>query len=309
LDFGIAKLKAEQIGKPKNTRQRSLIGTPAYMSPEQCSWDSNIDARCDVWALSVMLYELCTGVLPFHGANTHAILLAIGSEEPKPLTELAAGNDELWRIVARGLEKDREFRWASARELGLALADWATRNGLDTDIAGNSIEAHWFSGGQRRPLSFFPPPKSTPPSEPRVPLRTRRDSDSQPHSLESGMREKPVRSKRPWLIASAGLLALFAAGFALGTNRIPGIQPFSWVERSEPTPVVRTTETPRPPPAASVTAPPTVTTEPIASANEPVPSAAPPVGATTTTTMTATPPPPVIVQKKKTALPRHRTDW
>src|SRR5947209_10283594 len=75
LDFGIAKLTATASTNAK-TRTGTLIGTPAYLSPEQCAGRSNIDARSDVYALGIVMYEMLTGNVPFKGEGFGDIVVA-----------------------------------------------------------------------------------------------------------------------------------------------------------------------------------------------------------------------------------------
>jgi hypothetical protein len=84
LDFGLARPLDAEDGL---TRSGAVIGTPAYMSPEQAR-GLPVDHRTDLWSLGVVLYQLCTGVRPFRGPNAMAVLLALGTEEPTPVREL-----------------------------------------------------------------------------------------------------------------------------------------------------------------------------------------------------------------------------
>jgi serine/threonine-protein kinase len=93
LDFGIAKLLGEQ-GAMHRTRTGAPIGTPYYMSPEQCR-GQNIDHRTDIYSFGCVAYQLLTGNLPFEGDNHLEILLKQTSEEPVPPSVRAAQNPVL----------------------------------------------------------------------------------------------------------------------------------------------------------------------------------------------------------------------
>ena len=94
-----------------------VLGTPDYMSPEQ-GRGLEVDHRADVWAATVVLYEMVAGLRPFDGDNYHALIRAIIEDEPTPITDLSAGDEELWTILAKGLAKDRNERWQSMRDMG-----------------------------------------------------------------------------------------------------------------------------------------------------------------------------------------------
>lgn len=143
LDFGIARLvdADHQI-----TMDGTLLGTPDYMSPEQARGEADVDHRTDIWSAAVVLYELVSGERPFPGDNYNALLWAIVHESPRPLTETAAGDPELWAILGRALAKDRDERWGSLRELGEALARWLIDRGVTEDVCGGSLRTAWMDG-------------------------------------------------------------------------------------------------------------------------------------------------------------------
>ena len=120
LDFGLAKLSEIDLHTLKNfakTAKGVIIGTPAYMSPEQVS-DENLDHRTDLWSIGVVLYELLTGVNPFKKENRQATFQAILSTDPPPASELNAEiPPELDRILMKALEKDADLSYQTASDL------------------------------------------------------------------------------------------------------------------------------------------------------------------------------------------------
>ncbi len=117
VDFGIAKL----AGGTRITRTDAIIGTAAYMSPEQARGDP-VDHRTDIWSLGVVLYEMLTGRLPFRGDNIHVLLNAIQNVDQKPATELVPDlPDELDTIVGKCLAKEKNARYQTMAELGNVL--------------------------------------------------------------------------------------------------------------------------------------------------------------------------------------------
>jgi eukaryotic-like serine/threonine-protein kinase len=157
VDFGVAKFEL-QGGKQRITKQGAVLGSPDYMAPEQALGADDIDHRVDVWAFCVVLYQSVTGRSPFADADYRTIMLRIIEESPPPITEFAAGDDDLWRIIARGLRKEPEERWLNMRELGVALATWLVGHGVTEDVCGHSLRAAWLGGQSTRPAIQTPPP-------------------------------------------------------------------------------------------------------------------------------------------------------
>ncbi len=126
LDFGISKL-TEHEGRPleaqKLTKTGHVVGTPTYMSPEQVR-GGTIDARTDVWALSVILYEMLAGRTPFAAESYGALLVAIAVEPYEPLDPELVPPD-LARVVHRGLAKEAGDRWPTVQALAHALEPFA----------------------------------------------------------------------------------------------------------------------------------------------------------------------------------------
>jgi serine/threonine protein kinase len=169
VDFGIAKLTSETLDEQRK-QVETVVGSPDYMSPEQARGEVDVDQRADVWAFAVVLYEMLAGRRPFEGPNYHALLTSIVEDEPPPLSDHRQVDHELWKIIRRGLEKDRRQRWGSMKAMGGALARWALSHGVEHDIGGTSIALHWLDERTRRSLapasrrpSLSPVPETPPP--------------------------------------------------------------------------------------------------------------------------------------------------
>jgi serine/threonine protein kinase len=124
VDFGISKsLRAsdEAEDQPRLTQTGMVLGTPLYMSPEQARGDDELDARVDVYALGVIMYEAATGQVPFSGTNYLSVISQVLNEDPRPPRELRPElSEELEAVILRAMTKARDDRYASADEL---LAD------------------------------------------------------------------------------------------------------------------------------------------------------------------------------------------
>lgn len=122
FDFGIAKLVQEKAVEGHKTRAGSVLGTPLYMSPEQCLGEESLDHRSDIYSLGVVLYKMVTGVVPFDAASLSEIILGHISQPPTPPRE---HNESipvaLEEIILRALAKDREDRFVDMREFRAAL--------------------------------------------------------------------------------------------------------------------------------------------------------------------------------------------
>jgi serine/threonine protein kinase len=152
-DFGLAK-RVMMDGAAKGeaptmsvsiTGRGAIVGTVAYMSPEQAQ-DKDVDARSDIFSFGVVLYEMATGKRAFPGESAVTILAAILHKDPKPIRELNVQvSEELQRIVSKTLEKDREDRYQTTRELMVDLRR----------LAKKEIERPAESSKERRPRKWI----------------------------------------------------------------------------------------------------------------------------------------------------------
>jgi len=119
LDFGLARAAGENTNL---TQSGAIVGTPAYMAPEQARGEA-VDPRCDLFSLGCLLYQMCTGQKPFNGPDTMSILMSLALDQPAPPrqrnAELPA---ELSDLITRLLAKKPEDRPASARAVADGLA-------------------------------------------------------------------------------------------------------------------------------------------------------------------------------------------
>jgi serine/threonine protein kinase len=122
LDFGIAKLVASDRNVQHHTEMGALIGTPAYMSPEQCLGDTHLDHRSDIYSLGVVLYQMITGRLPFTAETAGRLIMSHVQEAPPPPQSInPAISAAMSAIILRAMAKKPDQRFASMREFRDAI--------------------------------------------------------------------------------------------------------------------------------------------------------------------------------------------
>ncbi len=155
LDFGIARAIGGRVGKLQTiTRVGDVIGTLAYMAPEQIKSSRSVDQRADVWALGAVLYRLVTGRHPFVATPQPALVEAILTGAPMAMTALRPDVPVvLESVVMRCLRKAPEERFPSARSLRSALAEARAIMAVEPFTETTEPEHPPLAAGGRRPLS------------------------------------------------------------------------------------------------------------------------------------------------------------
>ena len=201
LDFGIARFGE---AKSRITLAGAVLGTPDYMSPEQARGEDVVDHRTDVWSFCVVLYEVLTGRTPFDAPNYNALLNSIIHDDPAPITDHAAGDQNLSRILERGLRRTPEDRWESMRVLGEALALWLYEHGEREDVCAASLKTAWLDaglGGVKIEVLADPPASDN--EERTPPAGVRPEGRELSTSEEGGASDQ--RKRRPGIRAVVGL--------------------------------------------------------------------------------------------------------
>ncbi|MDY3556311.1 protein kinase [Gemmata sp. JC717] len=177
LDFGLAKPVHADI---ELTQSGMVVGTPAYMSPEQAR-GARVDARSDLFSLGTVLYRLCANRLPFDGPTTMAVLMALGTDDPAPVSELNPQVPEpLAALIHQLLAKEPDERPQSAEEVVRRLLAIASSTGASQVVVTQpprvvcvpvsvtaAPETNPFADlGETAAESLAPPP-----TEPRQPVR------------------------------------------------------------------------------------------------------------------------------------------
>ncbi len=146
LDFGVARLINDQ-DRVRLTVTGALVGTPAYMSPEQARGAPS-DERADLWSCGVLLYELICGALPYDAANFQAMIIAIATKSHSSVRQRRPGVDRgLASIIDRSLSRNLNSRFQTARDFLEALERWRRDN---SNVPSDSSELVVSGASSRR---------------------------------------------------------------------------------------------------------------------------------------------------------------
>jgi serine/threonine-protein kinase len=213
LDFGIAKLTAKEGDAADTgalTETGSIVGTPWYMSPEQCYGEQDIDQRADVWALGVILYECLADVRPVEGASIGQVLKRMLHEGIVPIEKQVPGTSpELAALIGRMLSHGREDRPRDLSEVRPVLAalagrsSWPTSRGVRVASPVDELSRSAPAGaGESRRHPF------------------RADIDASSHAVpRSSVSPSLSRSRRSFLALVLVALAVASVGIAFSAGR------------------------------------------------------------------------------------------
>jgi len=264
LDFGVSKFELSERAT-RLTAEGTLVGTPYYMSPEQAG-GKPVDARTDVYAMGVMLYEGLVGRLPFEGDTVGELFVKISSGDCVPLRLRRPDLDPRWfDLVHRAIDKDRDARHPSAEALRrdlLPLASGDTTKRAKTISDGSRAAARSTQAYEER---VPPPPRA--PRELLSEAEAREPSDRPPSrdSDESGpiASAPPPAPARPgipgwmWALGGAALVIAILLPWRLLSSRPVeppdrDVQPIAAAPEPEPEPAPEpeTEEQPEPAPIA-----------------------------------------------------------
>jgi serine/threonine-protein kinase len=295
LDFGISKVIGAELAL---TQETQALGSPLYMSPEAMGSSKNVDARTDIWALGIILYQLVAGRTPFHESTMAQLCTRILTSSPTPLAEYRADAPAGFEaVIHHCLERDRNQRFDNVAALAHALSPFAPARAriyieriarimsVDLTKPGNAVdlselqETLPISAQPRAPLASVPGAGATSQAAVVMPASIA--------STGSTVPELPAKPSSRWpLIVGAALIVLVPGAFLIFSN------------------LDSTSATVPPSPASSPSV--AIAAPPLENESAIVPNVAPPVSASATnaaplpTPVTTTTAKPVVTTKATT---------
>ena len=255
IDFGISKFAQGEFDKWR-TKTGSVMGTPAYMSPEQARGSAGLDHRTDIYSMGTILFEMLTGVLPFAGSNFAEYLSAMLIDDPRAPQSVCAGFPaEAEPLVRKALAKNPDQRFQNAAEMLealTALPSFDARQERLTLLA-STIEIRGFAAGDLGQALSAPG----------------RLADDKPVSSRLRGAATAVLGAGPWRWVILGVaLAAGAAAAVLWSSKTSRAPAPNAPITAQPAPIVPVA----PPPASSPPSPPAaLPVSPPAPPSEPVP--------------------------------------
>ena len=218
LDFGIAKLTGDSGTSSHKTRTGLVIGTPTYMSPEQCEGKGQIDHRSDVYSLGIMMYELLTGAVPFPGEGFGEVLVA-HLTKPAPLPTSVNPNlpPALESIVLHAIEKDRNRRFQDMQEFLKAVEDPEAHHASWQGLPAYSSPMAAASAPTMQAMEAVRPGMVAPASPGGAPRPTTLEGAAAEVTLPPTRRPRSA-SRTPMIAIGAAVLALAGVGGYLGLS-------------------------------------------------------------------------------------------
>lgn len=213
LDFGIAKLLSDELPRQHHTATGAAVGTPDYMSPEQCQ-GPNVDHRTDIYSFGVLTYQLVTGHLPFRGANVVEVLMKQMTAAPEqPSKANPAVPPELDAPIMRMMEKKPPERPPNLQTAVAALEEAAVAAGYELIKTGSTSDPVMYSSG---PVAT----SATQPSNPEE-VSVLREPGATHQSLPLAQEGSPRRRSAALPLAVMAVVALVAVVFALPPRGAP----------------------------------------------------------------------------------------
>ena len=299
LDFGISKVKVTGV----STKTGDIMGSPAYMAPEQMESTRSVDHRADVWSLGVVLYQLVVGQAPFRGDTLPLLCMHVVNDDPEPMSTIRGDlPDGFEAVVMRCLQKEPDARYADVGDLAHALAPYGPQN---ASTSASRIQVVLRRTGKHDSSATIPHELVEPGAIAALP----RGAEQLPSNTLVGTSGQSLAGReRSWGVAGALVAGLGAGAFVVGMLWYTG-----WIGGAD---LVEPPAIAKPAPAVPEAArPPAPIVEPIVEEPRhdppPVGPTSPPEPAARTATAIAAPtaaagPGSAAVTVKATPVPEHR---
>jgi serine/threonine protein kinase len=275
LDFGIAKLTRDDVPSSVMTNSGAVIGTPRYMSPEQCKNARAVDGRTDIYSLGCIVYEMVLGTPPFDYDNWAELVGAHLHEDPPRPTELdAAIRPDIEDLILRMMTKDPDDRIQTMSELAMAIDEVLRASGMSisrpTPMAGvqqlpSQPRIRVSTPAHGSPRAQSPRPGTDPPSNPRrsssntavddtMPSPVMRTDPnlaaSRPLGTQPSIAVPPRRSNTPLILGALAMVLIAGVAITYVVTRKPDEVRFVGTESKPRTDL----DDPPPPPADAAVA-------------------------------------------------------